>query len=68
MEIVFATWNSEKAQWIKKGLLILPIPIRVLFAGEVDEVDEVGNTFEENALLKANAVPMKSNRIIVAEV
>ncbi|WP_145323871.1 non-canonical purine NTP pyrophosphatase [Paenibacillus xylanexedens] len=67
MEIIFATWNPRKTQWIKEGLLKLPIPIRALFAGEVDEVDENGNTFEENALLKANAVQIALNRIIVAE-
>ncbi|MEO2206291.1 non-canonical purine NTP pyrophosphatase [Paenibacillus pabuli] len=67
MEIVLATWSPRKAQWIKEGLLKLPIPMRALFENEVDEVDESGNTFEENALLKANAVQITSNRIIVAE-
>lgn len=67
MEIVFATWNPKKTLWLKEKRLKFPIPIRALFADEADEVDENGNTFEENALLKANSVRIASNRIIVAE-
>ncbi|WFA86388.1 non-canonical purine NTP pyrophosphatase [Paenibacillus amylolyticus] len=67
MEIVLATWIPRKAQWINEGLLKIPIPMRALFENEVHEVDDIGNTFEENALLKADAVQITSNRIIVAE-
>lgn len=67
MEIVLATWNTRKIKWLKEGLMELPIQTRALFSGEVDEVDENGLTFEENALLKANAVQLTSNRIVVAE-
>jgi len=67
MEIVLATWNPRKIQWLKEGLMELPIQTRALLSGEVEEVDETGTTFEENALLKANAIQITSNRIIVAE-
>jgi|GEM_PF-6522606 len=42
-----------------EGLMELPIQTRALFSGEVNEVDETGLTFEENALLKAGAVQLR---------
>ncbi|WP_408891944.1 non-canonical purine NTP pyrophosphatase [Paenibacillus taichungensis] len=67
MEIVLATWNPRKIKKLMEGLMELPIQPKALFLDEVNEFDETGLTFEENGLLKASAVQLTSNRIVVAE-
>lgn len=67
MEIVLATWNSEKMRWLSQGFDRLSVESRPLRPGEAEDADENGDTFEANALLKAHAIPEAENRIVVAE-
>src|SRR6185503_16207876 len=56
MELVFATNNKHK---LKEVAQILPKRIRLLNLADIgcmDELPETGNTFEENALQKAQYV------------
>lgn len=56
MDLVFATHNAHKAKEIRK---ILPEGYRILDLAEVnffDEIEETGETLEENAAIKAGEI------------
>ncbi|MFC3746193.1 non-canonical purine NTP pyrophosphatase [Paenibacillus sp. GCM10012306] len=70
MRILLATWNNSKKQWLTEGLASLNLPILTLEEyehGDIDDVEETGDTCEANALLKVRAVPGDDNLIIIAE-
>ncbi len=67
MEIILATWNKTKADWLIKGFSNLGLKIRPLDKNEVDDVEENGNTSIENALIKVRAVGVVKNSIIIGE-
>ena len=57
MQIVLATRNRGKIREIKYILSDLPIEIKSLLDfPNIPEIEEKGNTFEENALIKAKTV------------
>lgn len=69
-QIVLATWNATKQQWLHQGLIPTSLPVRSLYPGEIPDVDETGSTCTENALLKARTVYDKlkgENYVIIAE-
>lgn len=54
LEILVATRNRGKVREIQEALSSLPVKLRYLEEFEnVSTVDEVGRTYEENAVLKA---------------
>lgn len=53
-EILIATGNAGKIREIREALSSVPIKLRYLSEfPDVSQVDEIGKTYEENALLKA---------------
>lgn len=67
MEIILATWNKTKVDWLTKGFLSIGLKIRPLDKNEIDDVEESGNTSVENALIKVRAVGVIKNSIIIGE-
>ena len=67
MEIVIATWNKLKIEWLTNGFSPLGLKIRLLDKNEIDEVEESGKTSVENALIKVRAIGARKNSIIIGE-
>lgn len=67
MEILLATWNKTKVDWLTKGFSTIGLKVRPLFENEIDDVEETGNTSIENALIKVRAVGTKEDSIIIGE-
>jgi XTP/dITP diphosphohydrolase len=68
MEILLATNNQGKIIEIKKLLKDLPIQIRSLREfPEIEDVEEIGTTFTENAVLKAKTYSLKTNLWALAD-
>ena len=67
MEIILATWNKTKVNWLTEGFSPLGLKIRPIDENEIDDVEENGNTSVENALIKVRAVGAKKNSIIIGE-
>lgn len=68
MKFVVASTNNGKIKEIKKVLQDTPFDvISMTEAGFNDEIEETGSTFEENALIKAQAVAAKVNAIVMAD-
>ncbi|MHB0912706.1 MAG: XTP/dITP diphosphatase [Armatimonadota bacterium] len=68
MEVVLATRNAKKVQELRA--LLLGEPVSVLSLAdfpEIPEVPETGDTFAENAKLKAEAVARATGRIALAD-
>ena len=67
MQLVFASRNPGKIKEIQD--LLKPFNVQVLSAGELDvpAVEETGETFEENAVLKAVAVSKASGLPAIAD-
>ena len=67
--LVLFTNNHHKVEEIQT-MLSLPempvVPYRQLFKGPIDVVED-GETFEENAILKVNALPNRPHVIYLAE-
>src|ERR1051325_1010735 len=54
LELVIATYNSGKVREVAQALRYLPVTLRYLEDfSNVSTVDEIGNTYQENAVLKA---------------
>jgi XTP/dITP diphosphohydrolase len=67
-EIVVATKNKGKARefdklFSKKGFVVKTL----LDFPNIEDVEETGNSFEENAILKAEAVCIKLNRPVISD-
>jgi len=67
MEIILATWNKTKVNWLTKGFTSLGLKIRPLSDNEIDDVEEIGSTSIENALIKVRAVGKTNDAIIIGE-
>lgn len=69
MEFIIATNNAKKLKELSR--ILNPLGINAVSAREVgvnlDEVEETGTTFEENAFLKANAAFTKTNMPAIAD-
>ena len=67
MDLVFATQNENKLQEVQ---LLLPETFRLLSLNAIgctEEIEETGNTIEENAAIKANYVYKNYNRACFAD-
>ncbi|MCF6269279.1 MAG: hypothetical protein L3J41_06200 [Melioribacteraceae bacterium] len=67
MEIILATWNKTKVEWLTKGFFNLGLKIHPLDKNEIDDVEENGSTSIENALIKVRAVGARKNSIVIGE-
>lgn len=67
-KIVIATGNKGKAEEFKSIFEKFGFEIQTLLDyPELDEIDETGDTFAENALLKAEGVSRALNTIVLAD-
>ncbi|WP_052144929.1 non-canonical purine NTP pyrophosphatase [Halalkalibacter okhensis] len=67
MEVVIATWNKSKLEWMARGLQQTGLLIKVL-SNHIEDVEETEATFSGNAHLKVEAVrQVDSVSIIVGE-
>lgn len=74
-QLLIATRNSGKIKEIKQifnnlfaGKLCIPFELKTLKdVGIVDEIEEFGESFEENAILKSKAYGQKSGLLTLAE-
>ena len=75
MEIIYATSNRGKKEQVQNFLDYNHYEVKLLTLVDIgfdEEIDECGETFEENSLIKANAVKAFCdkkgiNKIIVAD-
>lgn len=70
MKLVLATWNQEKIKWLRRDFSKLGFNVITLSEyefGDVDDVEEVGQTCAENATIKVDAVRSDGNSIIIGE-
>ena len=66
--IVFATGNEGKLREIKNIMADLPVEVvSMKEAGIEAEIEETGETFEENAKIKAQAVAAYTDDIVLAD-
>jgi XTP/dITP diphosphohydrolase len=67
-EIIFATGNKDKMREIKEIMADCPVEIRSMKeAGIAVDIVEDGETFEENALIKARAIAEQTDAIVLAD-
>lgn len=67
MKLIFATGNQHKLMEVKK---IIPSHIELLSLKDIDfteDIEETGNTLEENALLKAKTIYNKTGIACMAD-
>ncbi|WP_442595316.1 XTP/dITP diphosphatase [Neobacillus sp. D3-1R] len=68
MEIVIATKNKGKAKEFERLFSKHGFAVKTLLDfPEIEDIDETGKTFEENAKLKAEAVSGKLDRVVIAD-
>ncbi|OYP44597.1 XTP/dITP diphosphohydrolase [Lachnotalea glycerini] len=67
-KIIFATGNEGKMKEVRSILSDLGMEILSMKEAGIDvDIEENGTTFEENALIKANAIKAISNSIVLAD-
>ncbi len=67
-EIIIATKSRGKAREFEQLFHAHGFEVKTLLDfPEIEEVEETGSTFEENAILKAEAVSKVLNRIVIAD-
>lgn len=67
-KIIFATQNQGKVKEIKKILEGLPVEVLTMGEAGIDiDIEENGTTFEENAIIKAEALKTYTDAIILAD-
>lgn len=67
-KIIFATQNQGKVKEIKKILEGMPVEVLTMDEAGIDiEIEENGKTFEENAIIKAEALKKYTDAIILAD-
>ena len=67
-KIVVATQNKGKVKEIKEILAGLPIEIQTMGEAGIDiEIEENGKTFEENAIIKAEAISKLTDALVIAD-
>ena len=68
MIIIFATGNQGKVREIKQIMEDMDAEIvSMKEAGIFMDIEENGNTFEENALIKARAIAKEANTLVLAD-
>lgn len=68
MKIIFATGNQGKVREIKQIMEDMDAEIvSMKEAGIFMDIEENGNTFEENALIKARAIAKEANTLVLAD-
>ena len=67
MKVVLATHNKDKFMEIKNILLPYPIEIEQITYDPLDDVVEDGQTFKDNAILKAKHYAIKYQKIAIAD-
>lgn len=67
MKVVLATHNKDKFMEIKNILLPYPIEIEQIAYDPLDDVVEDGQTFKDNAILKAKHYALKYKKIAIAD-
>ncbi len=67
MDIILATWNKSKTNWLAEGFSEIGLRIRGIDKTEIDEAEGIGNTCSENAIIKVRAVGVRKNSIIISE-
>jgi XTP/dITP diphosphohydrolase len=66
--IVLATGNRGKIRELRRLLAVVPVELKSLQDfEEIRDVDETGNTFEENAVLKARGFAMQTSELSLAD-
>jgi len=68
LEILVATFNPGKIREVQEGLRYLPVKLRFLNElPNVSSVDEVGQTYKENAVLKALGYAQQTGLVALAD-
>ena len=68
IEIIIASGNVDKLREYKKLFEGLPIKVTTIKnEGLTLDVEETGTTFEENALIKANYIANKTEKIVISD-
>ncbi len=68
MEILIATGNQGKIKELRELLAILPIELKTLNDFQnIVEIEETGETFAENAILKAKGYALQTNMWALAD-
>lgn len=66
--IIVATQNKGKVKEIKEMLGDLPIDVKTMGEVGIDiDVEETGSTFEENAVIKAEAISKMVDGLVIAD-
>ncbi|MEH7125631.1 XTP/dITP diphosphatase [Bacillus sp. JJ1773] len=67
-EVIIATKNAGKAKEFERMFMPLGYKVKTLIDyPEIDDIEETGSTFEENAILKAESVSKTLNKIVIAD-
>lgn len=67
-KIVVATQNKGKVKEIKEILVNLPVEVKTMGEAGIDiDVEENGTTFEENAMIKAEAISKLTDALVIAD-
>lgn len=67
-EIIIATKNKGKAKEFERMFEPLGLQVKTLLDYDhIEDVEETGTTFEENAILKAEEVSKKVNQVVIAD-
>jgi XTP/dITP diphosphohydrolase len=67
-EVIIATKNRGKAREFEDIFRSRGYEIRTLLDyPDIEDIDETGNTFEENAILKAEAVSATLNKLVISD-
>lgn len=67
-EVIIATQNSGKAKEFEHIFNRYNIQVKSLLdLGDVTEIEENGETFEENALIKAREIAKKYKKLVIAD-
>lgn len=67
MKIILATWNNEKFKWLSHGFSKTNLPIVQINKKRIEDIEENGDTCEQNALIKVRAVGPVKDAIIIGE-
>ena len=66
--VIIATKNAGKAKDFEKILQPYGVTVKTLLDfPQIEDVEETGKTFEENAILKAEAISKKFNTMVIAD-
>jgi XTP/dITP diphosphohydrolase len=67
LNILFATWNENKFNWLRDGFQCLGLPMMPISKDDISEVEEDGASCEENAVKKSNAIGIRKDTIVISE-